>query len=101
MVPIGIVAAVVVAALGFFGLYRPWHLKWGAAPEDLARSMPLGTEPLPSSSRSRRASRPLPQTEPVLPALCKSDPRIVHKTRNHAIVINRGGNGIHLVHAVM
>jgi len=34
-------------------------------------------------------------------ALCESDPRIVHKTRNHAIVINLGGDGIHLVHAVM
>ena len=40
MIPIGIVVAVVVAALGFFGLYRPWHLKWGATSEDLARSMP-------------------------------------------------------------
>jgi hypothetical protein len=40
MVPIGIVATVVVAAVGFFGLYRPWHLRWGATSEDLARSMP-------------------------------------------------------------
>src|ERR1700682_5495018 len=40
MVPIGIVAAIVVVAVAFFGLYRPWHLKWGATPEDLARSMP-------------------------------------------------------------
>jgi hypothetical protein len=46
MVPIGIVAAVVVVAMAFFGLYRPWHLKWGAAPEDLARSMP-GDEIVP------------------------------------------------------
>ena len=40
MVPIGIVAAVVVVAVAFFGLYRPWHLKWGATAEDLSRSMP-------------------------------------------------------------
>jgi hypothetical protein len=40
MVPIGIAAAVVVVAIAFFGLYRPWHLRWGATPEDLARSMP-------------------------------------------------------------
>jgi hypothetical protein len=40
MVPIGIAAVVVVVAIAFFGLYRPWHLKWGASPEDLARSMP-------------------------------------------------------------
>jgi hypothetical protein len=39
MIPIGIVAALVVAAVAFFGLYRPWHLKWGATPEDLARIM--------------------------------------------------------------
>jgi len=39
MVPIVIVAAVVIA-VAFFGLYRPWHLKWGATSEDLARSMP-------------------------------------------------------------
>jgi hypothetical protein len=29
------------------------------------------------------------------------EPWIIHKIRNHAIVINLGGNGIHLVHAVM
>jgi hypothetical protein len=40
MIPIGIVAAVAVAAFAFFGLYRRWHLKWGATPEELARSMP-------------------------------------------------------------
>jgi hypothetical protein len=40
MIPIGIFAAVVVVAVAFFGLYRPWHLKWGATPEDLARRMP-------------------------------------------------------------
>jgi hypothetical protein len=40
MVPIGTVAAVAVVAVAFFGLYRPWHLRWGATPEDLARSMP-------------------------------------------------------------
>jgi hypothetical protein len=46
MVPIGIVVAVVVFAVGFFGLYRPWNLKWGATPDDLARSMP-GDEIVP------------------------------------------------------
>jgi hypothetical protein len=46
MVPIGIVVAVVAFAVAFFGLYRPWHLKWGATPEDLARSMP-GDEIVP------------------------------------------------------
>jgi hypothetical protein len=40
MIPIGIVAAVAVVTVAFFGLYRPWHLKWGATPEELARSMP-------------------------------------------------------------
>src|ERR1700719_4735472 len=40
MVPIGIIAAVVVVAVAFFGLYRPWHLTWRATSEDLARSMP-------------------------------------------------------------
>jgi hypothetical protein len=39
MTPIGIVVAVVVA-VAFFGLYRRWHLKWGATREELARSMP-------------------------------------------------------------
>jgi hypothetical protein len=39
MVSIGIVAAVAVVAVAFFGLYRPWHLKWGATPEELARRM--------------------------------------------------------------
>jgi len=40
MVLIGVATAFVVAAIAFFGLYRPWHLKWGATREDLARSMP-------------------------------------------------------------
>jgi hypothetical protein len=40
MVPTGIVAAVVVFAVAFFGLYRPWHLKWGATHKELAQRMP-------------------------------------------------------------
>jgi hypothetical protein len=40
MIPIGILTAVALVAVAFFGLYRPWHLKWGATREDLARSMP-------------------------------------------------------------
>jgi hypothetical protein len=40
MIPIGIVAAIAVLAVGFFGLYRPWHLSWGASREELARMMP-------------------------------------------------------------
>jgi hypothetical protein len=41
MVTFGIVAGVVVlAAVAFFGLYRPWQLKWGATSEELARTMP-------------------------------------------------------------
>lgn len=41
MATFGIVTAgVVLAAVVFFGLYRPWQLRWGATPEDLARKMP-------------------------------------------------------------
>jgi hypothetical protein len=40
MVPIAIVVALVGVAATFFGLYRPWHLKWGATPEDVMRTMP-------------------------------------------------------------
>jgi hypothetical protein len=40
MVTFGIVAAVVVLAVLFFGFYRPWQLRWGATPEELARRMP-------------------------------------------------------------
>jgi hypothetical protein len=39
MVPIGIVTATTVIAMAFIGLYRPWHLKWGATREELARRM--------------------------------------------------------------
>ena len=36
-----IVAAVVVLVwIVFFGLYRPWQLKWGGSPEVLVRGMP-------------------------------------------------------------
>ena len=46
MVPISILAAVAVA-VAFFGLYRPWHLKWGATREELAESTPpCGRGPL-------------------------------------------------------
>lgn len=27
-------------AVGFFGFFRPWQLRWGATPEELARIMP-------------------------------------------------------------
>ena len=41
MYMIGLVAlAVVAAAVIFFGLYRPWHLGWGATAEELAQRMP-------------------------------------------------------------
>src|SRR6202165_703070 len=54
MVPIGIVAVLVVVAVAFFGLYRPWHLKWGACREDLARDMPgdeIVTRPIFNATR--------------------------------------------------
>src|SRR6202140_2066834 len=40
MALIGFVVAVGVLAVGFFGVYRPWHLRWGATREDLVREMP-------------------------------------------------------------
>jgi hypothetical protein len=40
MIPIGIVATVAAVAVAFLSFYRPWHLKWGATPEELSRSMP-------------------------------------------------------------
>src|ERR1700730_11810526 len=40
MALIGFVAAVGVLAVAFFGVYRPWHLRWGATREDLVREMP-------------------------------------------------------------
>jgi hypothetical protein len=46
MVPIGIVTAVAVVVVAFFGLYRPWHLRWGASREEVVRSMP-GDEIVP------------------------------------------------------
>jgi hypothetical protein len=46
MVPIAIVVALIVVAAAFFSLYRPWHLKWGAARQEVGRSMP-GDEIVP------------------------------------------------------
>ena len=41
MFTIGIIAAaVVLITVGFFVWYRPWQLRWGATPEELARTMP-------------------------------------------------------------
>lgn len=35
-----VVAAVVLSGIGFFALYRPWHLMWGSTQEEVARGMP-------------------------------------------------------------
>jgi hypothetical protein len=40
MIQIGIFTGAALVAVAFFGLYRPWHLKWGATREELARTMP-------------------------------------------------------------
>jgi hypothetical protein len=41
MITTGLAAAAgVLVAVAFFGLYRPWQLRWGATPEELARLMP-------------------------------------------------------------
>ena len=41
-----VIVAIVIVGLGFFGLYRPWQLRWGATREEVARSMP-GDEVVP------------------------------------------------------
>lgn len=41
MFTIGVIGvATVLIAIAFFVWYRPWQLRWGATPEELARSMP-------------------------------------------------------------
>jgi hypothetical protein len=41
MVAIGIVVvALVLFGVGFFGLYRPWQLRWGATEEEVGASLP-------------------------------------------------------------
>jgi hypothetical protein len=35
-----VVVAVALSGIGFFALYRPWHLRWGATPEEVARGLP-------------------------------------------------------------
>jgi hypothetical protein len=41
MLTVGIiVVTLVVVALGFIGVYRPWELSWGATDDELARRMP-------------------------------------------------------------
>jgi hypothetical protein len=47
MVAIGIVVlALILIGLGFVGLYRPWHFKWGATGKEVEGSMP-GDEIVP------------------------------------------------------
>lgn len=31
---------VIAAGVGWLGLYRPWHLRWGATPEEVTRRLP-------------------------------------------------------------
>ena len=41
MLTIGVIgAAAGLVAIAFFAWYRPWHLRWGTTPEEVARSMP-------------------------------------------------------------
>jgi len=41
MVSIGIITvALIVFGSGFFGIYRPWQLRWGAKHEEVSRSLP-------------------------------------------------------------
>jgi hypothetical protein len=40
VVIVGVLVAVVLAGIGFFGLYRPWHLAWGATREEVGNAMP-------------------------------------------------------------
>jgi hypothetical protein len=40
MVVVVVASAVVLAVCLFFGLYRPWHLGWGATRDEINRSMP-------------------------------------------------------------
>jgi hypothetical protein len=41
MVTVGlVVVGIALAGVGFFGLYRPWHLRWGSTREEVARGMP-------------------------------------------------------------
>jgi hypothetical protein len=35
-----VVVAVALPVIGFFALYRPWHLMWGSTREEVARGMP-------------------------------------------------------------
>jgi hypothetical protein len=35
-----VVVAVALPVIGFFALYRPWHLIWGSTREEVARGMP-------------------------------------------------------------
>jgi hypothetical protein len=49
VVTIGIAVAVVVVGVGFFAVYRPWHLRWGATGEEVGASMP-GDEVGPRAS---------------------------------------------------
>ena len=41
MIPAAVVVPVVaLAAAGFFGLYRPWHLRWGVTDEEVGAAIP-------------------------------------------------------------
>jgi hypothetical protein len=35
-----VVVAIALPVIGFFALYRPWHLRWGSTPEEIAHGMP-------------------------------------------------------------
>jgi hypothetical protein len=47
MMILGLVVIVAAAGVGFFGLYRPWQLRWGSTREEVIRTMP-GDEVVPA-----------------------------------------------------
>jgi hypothetical protein len=51
---LALAAAILVAAL-FLGVYRPWHLRWGATPDEVAGAMPGDGELFAASFTATRA----------------------------------------------
>jgi hypothetical protein len=46
-VGVAVLAIIILAGAGFFFVYRPWHLRWGATREEVDRTMP-GDEVVPA-----------------------------------------------------
>ena len=71
---VGILAAFVLTILVYLALIRPWHLHWGATPEEVSRPMPGDSLIVDASLNTTRAITIRARPEQIWPWLVQMGP---------------------------